>query len=312
MDLLNAMRNFTAVVDAKSFSQAAMRLRLSKATISQSVKNLEDHLGVRLLNRNSRQVTLTDEGLRYDERCRTALAEIDEIQTSLLESRQQACGRLCVEMPYALGKAYILPRLSEFTQAHPKVELTVLLNPVSGRMIEDGIDAAIQLGSLPSSSLISRRVHSTAHVACAAPSYLARCGEPSHPRELRDHVCIGFWSPSTHRVFDWEFQRGEERVAHTPRGPLRFNSSEAAIDFAQQGAGVVYMPDLLVRGHVAAGRLQPLLPAWRTLERGIFLVYPEKRHLPAKVRAFAGFLDTVFAGIGRQDCWHATVAGSAD
>lgn len=311
MDLLNAMRNFTAVVDSKSFSQAAMRLRLSNATVSQSVKNLEDYLGVRLLNRNTRRVTLTDEGMRYDERCRTALAEIEEIQSSLVESRHQACGRLCVEVPYALGKAYILPHLGAFTEAHPRLEVTVLLNPVSGRVIEEGIDAAVQLGSLPSSSLISRRIYATDHLACAAPAYLARRGIPQTPQQLRDHICVGFWSPSTHKVADWLFQRGDETVAHTPRGPLHFNSSEAAIELAQQGAGIVYMPDLLVRDHLRDGRLVPLLPGWRTLERPVYLVYPEKRHLPAKVRAFSDFLDRIFAGIAGQERWHQPV-GTAD
>jgi LysR family transcriptional regulator for bpeEF and oprC len=311
MNLLNAMRTFTAVVDAKSFSQAAMRLRLSNATVSQSVKNLEDHLGVRLLNRNTRRVTLTDEGMRYDERCRTALAEIEEIQSSLVESRHQACGRLCVEMPYALGKAYILPHLGAFTEAHPRLEVTVLLNPVSGRVIEEGIDAAVQLGSLPTSSLISRRIYATDHVACAAPSYLARRGIQQTPQDLRNHVCIGFWSPSTHKVADWLFHRGNETVAHTPRGPLHFNSSEAAIEMAQQGAGIVYMPDLLVRDRLRDGRLAPLLPGWRTLERPVYLVYPEKRHLPAKVRAFADFLDRIFADIASQERLHQP-AGTAD
>lgn len=304
MDLLNAMRNFTAVVDSKSFSQAAMRLRLSNATVSQSVKNLEGHLGVRLLNRNTRRVTLTDEGMRYDERCRTALAEIEEIQSSLVESRHQACGRLCIELPYALGKAYILRHLGAFTEAHPRLEMTVLLNPVSGRVIEEGIDAAVQLGSLPSSSLISRRIYTTDHVACAAPAYLARRGIPQTPQQLRDHVCVGFWSPSTHRVADWLFRRGDETFAHTPRGPLQFNSSEAAIELAQQGGGIVYMPDLLVRDHLRDGRLVSLLRGWRTLERPVYLVYPEKRHLPAKVRAFSDFLDRIFADIAGQERLH--------
>ena len=311
MDLLNAMRNFTAVVDAKSFSQAAMRLRLSNATVSQSVKNLEDHLGVRLLNRNTRRVTLTDEGMRYDERCRTALAEIDEIRSSLVESRHQACGRLCIELPYALGKAFILPHLGAFIEAHPRLEVTVLLNPVSGRVIEEGIDAAVQLGSLPSSSLISRRIYATDHLACAAPAYLARRGIPQTPQQLRDHVCIGFWSPSTHKVADWPFQHGDESVAHMPRGPLHFNSSEAAIELAQQGRGIVYMPELLVRDQLRDGRLVALLPGWRTLERPVYLVYPEKRHLPAKVRAFSDFLDRIFADIAGEGRWHQP-AGTAD
>ena len=297
MDLLNAMRNFTAVVDSKSFSQAAARRRLSNAAVSQSIKNLEDHLGVRLLNRNTRAVTLTDEGLRYDERCRTALAEIEEIQSALIQTKDRVFGRLCVEMPYALAKAYILPRLPEFNAAYPKLELTVLLNPVSGRVIDEGIDVAIQLGALPPSRLISRKVHAMRHIACAAPAYLREHGVPATPEQLAAHCCIGFWSPHTHRVVDWPFERGGQRHLHRPCGPVHFNSSEAAIVLAREAAGIVYMPDLLVSDDFRDGRLCGLLDGWTTLERPIYVVYPEKRHLPAKVRAFADFIAELFAAL---------------
>jgi LysR family transcriptional regulator for bpeEF and oprC len=295
MDLLTAMRNFTAVVDSRSFSQAAARLRISNATISQSVRNLEDHLGVRLLDRNTRHVSLTDEGLRYDQKCRAALAEIEAIERSLVQGKDQVVGRLCVELPYALGKSYILPHLQSFTAAHPNLEVTVLLNPGSGRLIEAGIDMAVQLGTLPSSSLISRRVHRMHHLACAAPAYLARHGTPLSPSELKAHACIGFWSPNARRLIDWQFERQNEIVSHTPSGPVHFNSSEAAIALARDGAGIVYMPDLLLRDDLAAGRLVRLLDGWSTLERPVYVVTPERRHVPAKVRAFAAFIDQIFA-----------------
>ncbi|MDQ8729195.1 LysR family transcriptional regulator [Bradyrhizobium sp. LHD-71] len=294
MDLLNAMRNFTTVVDAGGFSQAAIRLRISKATISQSVKNLEDHLGVRLFNRNTRHVKLTEEGIEYNERCRTMLAEIEQIQLNLMKRKAEAEGRLCVEIPYALGKSYILPHLQEFAKAYPNIETTVLLNPSSGRLIEGGIDIAVQLGTLPSSSLIARRVYRMRHIACASPGYLELAGRPKTPFDLRNHQCIGFWSPEHHRVSDWLFERDNEIIAHAPNGSLHFNSSEAAIELALQGGGVIYMPDLLVRDALRDGRLVSLLPEWSTRERPIYLVYPDKRYMPTKVRAFADFIDAIF------------------
>lgn len=297
MDLLNAMRNFTAVVDARSFSQAAVRRRLSNAAVSQSIRNLEDHLGVRLLNRTTRTVALTDEGLRYDERCRTALAEIEEIQAALLRGKEQVCGRLCIEVPYAIGKATILPRLAEFTDAHPGIELTVLLNPVSGRVIEEGIDVAVQLGTLAPSTLISRKVYAVRHLACATPAYLRAHGWPASPLALRTHRCVGFWSAHTHKVADWVFTRGEEHVVHKPRGPVHFNSSEAVLERARADAGIVYLPDLLVRDELRRGDLTALFEGWSTLERPVYVVYPAKRHLPAKVRAFVDFLGDLFASL---------------
>lgn len=297
MDLLNAMRNFTAVVDAGSFSQAAAQRRLSNATISQSIKNLEDHLGVRLLNRNTRCVTLTDEGMLYEHRCRAALAEIEEIQQQLLGGRERVSGRLRVEMPYALGKSFVLPRLGEFIDAFPEVELTVLLNPVSGRVVEEGIDVAIQLGAIPSSALIARRIHTTRHLACATPGYLRNHCAPSQPGELEAHRCIGFWSQHTHRMLEWTFERDKTRIVHKPAGPLHFNSSEAVIEAAYRDLGIIYLPDLLVHDDLRTGRLTALLDGWTTLERPVYVVFPEKRHLPAKVRAFADFVAGIFADL---------------
>jgi LysR family transcriptional regulator for bpeEF and oprC len=289
------MRNFTTVVDAGGFSQAAIRLRISKATISQSVKNLEGHLGVRLFNRNTRHVRLTEEGVEYDERCRAMLTEVEQIQLNLMKRKSEAEGKLCVEIPYALGKAYILPHLGEFAKAYPNIETTVLLNPSSGRLIEGGIDIAVQLGNLPSSSLIARRIYRMRHIACASPGYLEQFGRPKTPFDLGNHQCIGFWSPEHHRVADWLFERDNEIIAHVPNGSLHFNSSEAAIELALQGGGVVYMPDLLVRDDLRAGRLISLLPEWSTRERPIYLVYPDKRYMPTKVRAFADFIAGIFA-----------------
>jgi LysR family transcriptional regulator for bpeEF and oprC len=297
VDLLNAMRNFTAIVEAGSFSHAAVRLRISNATISQSIKNLEDHLGVRLLSRNTRHVKLTEEGMRYNERCRLLLAEIDDIELTLGRSKDEAVGRLCVEIPYALGKSYILPHLPDFTKAYPGIEMTVLLNPSSGRLIEDGIDVALQLGTLASSSLIARRVHSMRHLPCAAPSYVSQHGAPRHPLDLKAHQCIGFWSPNARRVADWPFERDNDLITHTPRGTVHFNSSEAAIELAREGAGIVYMPDLLVEEDLRAGRLVRLLDEWSTLERPLYLVYPDKRYRPTKVRAFSEFIEGIFEGL---------------
>ena len=297
MDLLNAMRHFTAVADAKSFSRAAARLGLGTATVSQSVKNLEDHLGVRLLNRNTRHVALTEEGLACDTRCREALAKIDEIQASVLVAKDQVAGRMSVEIPYAIGRAHILPQLPAFLAAHPQLETTILLNPGSGRLIEEGIDVAIQLGTLPSSSLIARRIHTMRYLACAAPAYLERHGTPEDPAALQRHACIGFWSPNTHRLTDWTFERADAISTHTPCGPVHFNSSEAAIALAREGAGIVYMPDLLVTNDLKIGTLIPILTGWATLERPVYLVTPHRRHVPAKVKAFSAFAVGLFSQI---------------
>jgi LysR family transcriptional regulator for bpeEF and oprC len=161
--------------------------------------------------------------------------------------------------------------------------------------VETGIDVALQLGELKDSRVVARRVRNARHVACAAPALLAEHGEPAHPKDLASMNCLGFYSPTTGRVLEWRFRKGNETWKHLPGGNLLFNSSEALIDVAVRGGGVIYMLDVLIKHAVAAGKLKPLLTEWDTLERPIFLVHPHKKHVPAKVRAFAEFVEQLFA-----------------
>lgn len=297
MDLLTSMRHFVAVVETGSFSQAAKRLGVANATVTQSIKNLEDHLGVRLINRTTRRMNLTWEGGIYEQRCRAMLADLEDIERTLAKAAAAPRGRLTVEMPAAIGQALIVPALVEFARAYPDVQTVVLLNPGSSSLVEDGIDVALQLSDLENSSLIARKVHTLRHVACASPGYIDAEGDPSHPDELQRLSCLGFYGPRTGKPLEWTFHRDGNTVSHVPAGPFHSNSSDALINVAIRDGGIVYMPDALVHRHLLSGRLVEVLSGWETLERSLFLVYPDRKNLPAKVQAFARFVEQIFENI---------------
>lgn len=294
MDRLTAMRNFVAVVETGSFSRAAKKLAAANATITESIRNLEKYLGVRLLDRTTRHTSPTWEGKLYYDRCRTLISEVDDLETTLGESSSTPRGQLRVEVPAALGHAYIVPALPRFAAQYPEIHTTVLLNAGPVGMVESGIDLALQLGELKDSRLVARRIHEARHIACAAPKLLARHTELRHPRDLARMNCLGFYAPHSGRILEWQFRKGRQSWKSTPDGNLLFNSSEALIDVAVRGGGVIYMLDILIQPAVSAGRLKPLFTDWETLRRPIYLVHPHKQHVPAKVKVFADFIEHLF------------------
>ncbi|PWK61298.1 LysR family transcriptional regulator [Aminobacter sp. AP02] len=294
MDRLVAMRHFLAVIDGANFSKAAKRLRVSKATVTQSVKNLEGHLGVRLLNRTTRQVRLTSEGEAYAERCHELLQELDRLDLEIAESAKAASGELRIELPSEIGHTHILPKIMEFAELHPDVRTSIILTADPSSLIDAGIDVALQLGDLVSSSLIARKIATTRQVACASPSFLSGYAKPLHPNDLLDMACLGFFSPKTSKPRKWSFRKGDETCEFLPNGPMQLNNGNALINVARRGAGVIYVPDILVRHHIASGELVQLLQDWETIERGLYIVCQNRRNLSAKVRAFVSFVETSF------------------
>lgn len=298
MDRLTAMRHFLTVVENGNFSSAARRLGLANATVTQSVKNLESSLGVRLINRTTRHMTLTSEGSTYAERCRYLVAELDRLDAEVAESSKEVSGDLRVEIPASIGQTFIVPRIREFTQKYPDVDLTIFMDPDASTLTERGIDVAIQLGSLESSSLIAKRVYTTKKLVVASPVYRASEGLLQHPNELPGRECLLFYSPRSAKPPKWIFVKGDEQVEIAPQGKIRINSSKALIDIALEGAGVVFALDTLVVEHLKSGALVEMLPGWRSPERGLYIVYQNKENLPRKVRAFVRFIERVFEDIG--------------
>jgi LysR family transcriptional regulator for bpeEF and oprC len=291
MDQLSAMRTFVAVVEAGGFSRAAQKLGVANATVTEAVKQLEEHLGAQLLNRTTRSVRPTYEGAAYFSRCQGVLAEIDEIEEMISESHSTPRGRLIVEVPAGLGYLFIVPALKQFSEENPDIKIVVLLDPGPKRLVEGGIDLALQLGDLKDSNLISRKIASTKYVTCASSDYIAQHGAPEHPSELKDKNCMGFFAPHSGRIVEWNFSKGAKKINHVPTGTPNFNSSIALIDAAERGIGIIYTLDLLVRSQLRDGKLVSLLTDWKSQQRPLYIVYPQKRYLPSKVKTFIKFIE---------------------
>ncbi len=304
MDYLTSLRVFKAVADAGSFVAAAATLRFSRAAVTKHVTHLEDRLGTRLLQRTTRRVALTEAGARFHERCTHVLADLEEAERDATQVNVEPRGTLRVNLPYAFGTAHVAPLLAEFHRTCPSLRLELWLNDRFVDLIEEGFDLAIRISeALPPSSLVARKLANCRFVVCGAPSYFAQHGEPRGPNELRAHACLGYAlsSPLDH---DWSFVCPESRrhVVHVD-GTLRSNSVDLLRAAAVAGAGVAVLPSFVVGEDLKGGRLRAVLTEYALPEYGVFAVYPSRKHLPAKVRAFAEFLADKYGPAPYWDEW---------
>jgi DNA-binding transcriptional LysR family regulator len=283
MDRLEEWRAFVAVAGLKSFSGAARLLGRSPQSITRAVMSLEARLRTRLLLRTTRSVSLTNDGERQLERARHAVAELD-----LLESREDAGaplqGRVSITAPVLFGQLHVLPIATEFLQAHPRLDLRLLLLDRVVSLAEEGLDVGVRLGALPDSSLLARVVGQVRSVLCASPAYLERAGTPRTPEALQKHQCIAFTASAP--VADrWSFKNRRRPVAIHAR--LTVNTGQAAIDAALAGLGIVRMLSYQVERLVAARQLRIVLAAYERKPNPIQLV-----HLPGtQTRAAAAFIE---------------------
>jgi LysR family transcriptional regulator, regulator for bpeEF and oprC len=295
MDRLTSMEVFHWVVELGSFSRAAERLDLSKASVTAHIAALESRLGVKLLNRTTRRLSLTDDGASYLEHVRRILADVQETDAMLGAGRSVPRGLLRVEMPVTLGRQYIVPALPRFAAQYPELQVIALLEDRRTNLVEEGIDAAVRNGPLSDSTLIARRVFEAQWGTYASPDYLALHGEPQTPAELDGHNCLGLYVVSRGEAFDWAFEKDGERVVRPPGGRLIVSNGEAMLDAAVNGAGIVQSLDMFASRWVASGALRPILADWRRTDAyPISVVYPQGHHLSAKVRAFVDFVAGLF------------------
>jgi LysR family transcriptional regulator for bpeEF and oprC len=290
MDRLMALQVFTRVVELGGFTKAADSLQLSKTRVSDLVQSLEKSLGVRLLQRTTRRVAVTAEGAAYYERCAQVLQALEEADASLIQAHVAPKGRLRVDMPAALGKLFIIPRLPPFFARYPdlRLELGMGLRPVN--MVEEGIDCVVRLGVQTESSLIARRVGTTSFVCCASPAYLKQHGTPRRPEQLSAHSCVNYLSNRTGRVMDWEFSRGKQKVQLTLDGVLAVNDPDAYVVAGLMSFGIVKIASYVVRPYLESGQLVQVLADWTAAQWPITVMYPQSRHLSAKVRVFVDWV----------------------
>jgi LysR family transcriptional regulator for bpeEF and oprC len=290
MDRLMALQAFARVVELGGFTKAGDSLQLSKTTVSDLVQSLEKHLGVRLLQRSTRRVTVTADGAAFYERCAHILADLDEAEASVMQARVVPKGRLRVDMPAALARLFILPRLPPFLARYPdlRLELGMGLRPV--HLLEEGIDCVVRFGTQSDSSLVARRVGTMSFVCCASPAYLREHGSPRRPEELSAHRCVNYISNRTGRVMDWEFARADQKIRLTLDGVLAMNDSDAYVVAGLMSFGIVKAANYLVRPYLESGQLMQVLTDWTAEQFPISVIYPQNRHLSAKVRIFVDWV----------------------
>lgn len=282
------MEVFVRVAECGSFSRAAASMNLANATVTTCVRNLERHLNVTLINRDTRRLRLTEEGELYLPRARELLQSVaqteDEVRTRMGELR----GWLYVETPISLAHTLLCPALPAFAQRYPEILTAITLSNQPHHLIERAIDVAIRMDHVEDADLVARPIYQSDHVLCCTPD-VAR-SLPGHPADLDPRLCLGILPAESRHAVDWTLQRGDEQVTLKPQGQLHFNSSDAVLIAAKGGVGVACVLDLFANRHLDAGTLVKVYPDWVVPPMTFYMVTAKGRAASAKVRAFTDFL----------------------
>ena len=299
MDNLTDIAVFVRVVERGSFTLAAGDLELSRAAVSKYVSRLEERLGARLMQRTTRRLSLTEAGAALFEASRGAIERIEEAEAAIARFQSEPRGRLRVSAPMSFGILHLGPLIAEFARAHPLVTLDLTFDDRFVNVVEEGFDVALRIGRLADSSLVARKLAATRLVVCAAPSYLAEHGEPEVPEDLAAHNCLLYSYLATANVWRFTAPDGRE-ISVAVGGSLRANNGIVGAEAAVAGAGILMTPTFYVGPLIRAGKLKQILSAYCGSEIGIHAVYPQREHVPPKVRVFVEFLAKRF---GRKPEW---------
>jgi DNA-binding transcriptional LysR family regulator len=292
MDKLDAMNAFAKVVATGSFAEAARRLGLTRSAVSKAVRELEQLLGVRLLDRTTRRVSATEAGLAYHERCVAVLAEIEETETRLARLHDEPKGVLRVNAPMSFGTLYLAAAVADFMAAYADLKVGLTLNDRFIDPIEEGVDVTLRIAVMSDSSMIVRRIAPARRILVAAPDYLRRHGTPREPADLVGHRALAYGHvPAKQR---WQLTQGQAILSVPIESCLCSNNGEVLRAAALRGNGIAELPTFLVGPDIKAGRLAVVLPALPPTELTVFALYAPHRYLAAKTRVFIDFLAARF------------------
>ncbi|MGI2101702.1 LysR family transcriptional regulator [Shewanella oncorhynchi] len=288
MEHFSALPIFVTVVECGSFSLASQKLGLNKSAVSKRITLLEQSLGIQLLHRTTRSLSLTEAGARYFDYVRPAVKLAEEGLDAISELQQAPQGNLRIAVPMVFGRLHIAPLIPEFLRRYPKIQLQMQMDDKTTDLIAGGFDLAIRIGELPDSSLIARKIAPCLSVICASPEYIARHSAPQTPQQLSQHNCL-FYSYFRDGV-EWTFLSTQGPTRIQPNGNYQVNNSDAIHQATLDGLGIANLPRFMVDADLQAGRLQALLADHPLPEHGIYAVYPQRKHLPTKVNVLIEFL----------------------
>lgn len=291
---------FSLLARQPSLAAAAQQLGITPPAVSRRLAQLEQRLGVRLLNRTTRRLSLTPEGERYLEDGEQILRDVERLERTLGESRDVPRGLLRINAGFGFGRRHLGPAISAFAQRWPDVEVILHLSDRALDLAEHAIDIAIRFGPPPDSRILARKIAANRRLLCAAPAYLAARGQPATPRDLMAHDCIVI--RENERAFNhWQLTDGSRETLVKVKSPLAVNHGEIAVDWALAGHGIVLRSEWDVAGYLRSGELIRVLPEWAGTPADIHAIYPQRLHLSAKVRAFLDFLVERFAAYRSAD-----------
>lgn len=293
-DRLEEMATFVRVVEAGSLTGAARRLEVAKSAVSRRLSELEARLGVQLLRRTTRTLHVTDAGHAFYQRCVRILADVDEAELAVSDVHGRLAGQLRVAAPLSFGIAHLQPAVEAFLAEHPDVRFDLDLDDRQVDLMAENFDLGIRIAPLADSSLVARRLATVEHVVCASPDYLARHGTPETPAALAEHDCLTYANaPESDAWYCTDAQGREHRIP--VRSRLRANNGDLLREAAVAGLGLVFQPRFIVHRALQEGRLVPVLTDCDWSRVDAWALYPQTRHLSARVRAFVDFLVDWFA-----------------
>lgn len=288
MDKLTSMEVFTRIAKAGNFVAAAKEMGISRAMATKHIMRLENNLGIRLFNRTTRRLSLTEVGTAYLERCLQILDEIEETELAVTQLQTEPKGTLKISSPPFFGTHHLAPAIADYLRVYPDVKFNLILQGGIVDLVEEGLDLSIRFDELSDSSLIARRLASSRLIVCGAPAYIEKFGTPKVPEDLQQHNCLVNWGLPPGDT--WKFKKyGKETIVKVT-GNFQANAADAARLTAINGMGLTILPTYMIGKDLQKGSLQVVLKEFEPPSRPIFILYPHRRHLSTKVRTFVDFV----------------------
>ncbi len=291
VDRIDLFRIFSRVVECSSFTRAADTLGIPRSSVSAAVQELEGRVGARLLHRTTRQVSPTQDGTAFYDRCQRLISDVEETENLFRQTSAQPSGRLRIDVPGRIGRLIIAPALPDFLDRYPQIDIDLGVTDRAVNLVEDSVDCVLRVGPLSDSGLIARPIGKLPLINVASPAYLKQHGMPKTPEDLNAHMAVNYASPFSGRVEDWEWMQDGTLRTLPMHGRVSVNSAEAYIACCLAGLGIIQIPVYDIRHHLEASELIEVMPDYRAEPMAMTLLYPHRQHLSRRLQVFADWLE---------------------